>query len=256
MALTLLPLRGSAQVAPPPATDRPAATTTADEARQPAPLAIPAQRPAGLAGGGDRLWVTDAGTAEILEISPASGEVIRRFPTALREPKGLVFDGTLLWVADQATRRLHAFDPDAGTPVRDIPLRVPPEKGYRTVEALAWDGASLWTAISAGFSSSINQIDPRDGRILRSLFADCDPRGIAVVGEALYSLCFNGPRHPATLDVRTLAPDEGAVNRSRRFLRRIEPRNPSALLAEGSLLRVLDATGMRTVPRDPAVATP
>jgi hypothetical protein len=247
---------GSLGVSLPAAGQTAAAMTTAEEARQPAPLAIAARTPAGVAGGGDRLWATDAGTAEILEISPASGEVIGRFPLGLRQPKGLAYDGSLLWVADQATRRLVAFDPDTGARVRDVVLQIPPEKGYRSVEALAWDGGSLWTAIAAGFSSSFNQVDPRDGRILRSLFADCDPRGIAVVDQSLYSLCFNGDRHPATLDVRTLSADDGAVTRSRRFLRRIDPRNPSGLLAEGESLRVLDATGLRTFPREPGAVKP
>jgi hypothetical protein len=64
-----------------------------------------------------------------------------------------------------------------GKQVKTIPLRWLHEKGFRTVEALAWDGTVLWTAIAAGFSSTFNQVDADTGRIIRSVFADCNPAG-------------------------------------------------------------------------------
>jgi hypothetical protein len=205
-------------------------------------ISIQAQRPAGITGNGARLWVLDGATAEILELRPTSGEVLRRFPLGLHGPKGLAFDGALLWTADPVAKQIHAFDAERGQRVKTLPLQVPPEKGYRSVEALAWDGQNLWTAIAAGFSSSYNQIDRESGRIVRSLFADCDPRGLAVDAARLWSLCFNGERHPPLIDERTLSQEEAAVVRSRRFLRPIEGRNPSGLFFDGQFLWALDGT--------------
>jgi hypothetical protein len=217
-------------------------TATQNPQDQDRSVSIQAQRPAGITGDGARLWVLDGATAEILELRPDSGEILRRFALGLQEPKGLAFDGTLLWTADPAARQIHGFDAASGQRVKTLPIQVPPEKGYRSVEALAWDGQHLWTAIAAGFSSSYNQIDRDSGQIVRSLFADCDPRGLAVNAGRLWSLCFNGERHPPLVDQRELSPEESAIVRSRRFLRPTAGRNPSGLFFDGQFLWALDGT--------------
>ncbi len=208
-------------------------------------VSIPAQRPAGITGAAGRLWILDGATAEILEMDAVSGEVLRRIELDLQAPKGLAFDGTLLWTADPAARQIHGFDAASGERAKTLPVQVPPEKGYRSVEALAWDGQHLWTAIAAGFSSSFNQIDSNSGEILRSLFADCDPRGLAIDSGRLWSLSFNGERHPPLVDQRALSSEESAVVRSRRFLRQAGGRDPSGLFFDGQFLWALDATARR-----------
>jgi streptogramin lyase len=210
-------------------------------------IEVPAARPAGIAGDGTRLWVLDGEAGEVLELAPATGEVRGRFALNLLGAKGLAFDGALLWVADPEAKQLHAFAPATGERARTIPVEVPPEKGYQSVEALAWDGQHLWTAIAAGFSSSFNEIDPGTGRIERSLFADCDPRGLAVAGERLWSLCANGADHPPIVDERRIGGDETGFQRSRQLLRRVDGRAPSGLFFDGTFLWSLDAALHRAV---------
>jgi hypothetical protein len=209
------------------------------------PVAAP--RLGGIAAAGERLWVMDRSRGEILELQRATGGVLRRLGLDLAAPKGLAFDGQLLWVADEAAKTVRAFDPQEGQRVRAIPLEIPSGKGFRSLEALAWDGKFLWTAISAGFSSSINQIDPATGRIVRSFFADCDPRGLASDGLRLWTLCFNGPDHPAVVDERLLGAEEGELTRSRRFIRKLEGRDPAGLSFDGQFLWYADAGGRRAV---------
>jgi hypothetical protein len=214
-------------------------------------IPVPARRPQGLAAGNGRLWAADGETGEILELAPRSGTVLRRIATGLRQIQGLAFDGERLWAADQATREIHAFHPEDGRRLRSLPIESPPEKGYRSITALAWDGGHLWTAIAAGFSSSFNQIDG-DGRIVRSLFADCDPRGIAVADGHLWSLCYNGERNPPTLDRRDLLPEESAFQRSRVFREKTGGRRPSGLADDGISLWTLDAGTKRAYRTTPA----
>src|SRR5574342_220278 len=135
-------------------------------------IRIPAQDPVGIVTMGGRMWVTDAGTGDVLELNPSTGALIGKFKIALKQPKGLTFDGQRLWVADQATRQIVAYDVVDGKQVKAIPVRWPEEKGFKTIEALGWDGKVLWTAIAAGFSSTFNQVDADSGRIVRSVFAD------------------------------------------------------------------------------------
>ncbi len=210
-------------------------------------LTVGSRRLAGIAGNDERLWVTDRSSGEVLEILPASGAVLRRLALDLGQPKGLAFDGSQLWVADEKTMRIQAFDPEAGGRTRSIPLEVPKEKGFGSLEAVAWDGKYLWTAISAGFSSSLNQVDPRDGRIVRSLFADCDPRGLASDGERLWTLCYNGKNRPPTIDERLLLATDKDVLRSRRFFKKAEGQSPSGLAYDGDFLWYTDAERNRAV---------
>jgi len=214
-------------------------------------IRVPARRPYGLAAGNGRLWTTDAETGEILELAPRSGNVVRRISTGVEQLAGLAFDGERLWVADAATRELHAFHPGDGRRLRSLPVQVPPEKGYRSIGGIAWDGTHLWTAIAAGFSSSFNQIDD-DGRIVRSLFADCVPRGIVVEDGHLWSLCFNGEGNAPTIDRRDLLPEESAFQRSRVLLERAEGRSPSGLAYDGASLWYLDAGARRAYRYTPA----
>lgn len=210
-----------------------------------ASIRVPARQATGLAIAGDRLWTVDAGSREILELDARTGALQRRISIPVQQPRGLAFDGTNLWVGDAADRQLHAFDAATGTRIRSLPLEVSPEKGYRSLEALAWDGQALWTAIAAGFSSSFNQIDRESGRIVRSIFADCDPRGLAFEGPNLWSLCFNGERNPPTLDRRDRAAAEAEMVRSRALGRKLEGRSPAGLAFDGAALWYVDARAGR-----------
>jgi len=210
-------------------------------------IRIPAQNPVGIAAMGGRMWVTDAGAGEVLELNPSTGQVIAKFSLELKQPKGLAFDGQRLWVADQATRQIVAYDVADRKQVKAIPVRWPEEKGFKTIEALAWDGKMLWTAIAAGFSSTFNQVDPESGRIVRSVFADCDPRGIAFNGSLLFSLCFNGDKNPATVDQRQVTSQDADMQKTRRLLRRLEAIAPAGLTFDGTNLWALDAKGKQSV---------
>lgn len=225
------------------------AAVSAEQAPSPerTTIRIPAQNPVGIAAMGGRMWVTDAGTGEVLELNPATGEVIGKFKLELKQPKGLAFDGQRLWVADQATRQIVAYGVADGKQVRAIPVRWPEETGFKTIEALGWDGKMLWTAIAAGFSSTFNQVDAESGRIVRSVFADCDPRGIAFNASLLFSLCFNGDRNPATVDQRQVTSQEAEMAKTRRLVRRLEAIAPAGLTFDGTKLWALDAKGKAAV---------
>jgi hypothetical protein len=212
-------------------------------------IRIAAQNPVGIVAMGGRLWVTDAGTGEVLELSTSTGALIGKFKIELKQPKGLAFDGQRLWVADQATRQIVAYDVTDGKQVKAIPVRWPEEKGFKTIEALGWDGKMLWTAIAAGFSSTFNQVDADSGRIVRSVFADCDPRGIAFNANAglLFSLCFNGDKNPATVDQRQVTPQEVDMAKTRRLIQRLEAIAPAGLTYDGTRLWALDAKGKQAV---------
>lgn len=209
-------------------------------------IANPAKNPGGLAWDGSRLWSIDGKTKKLQQIDPLSGAVSRSLEVNVNRPKGMAFDGKSLWVADEETMKLLSVNPENGQVEKTIKMEVPPEKGFRSVEGLTWDGEHLWIAYFAGFSSSFNQLDPRDGRIVKSIFADCQPRGIASDGVYLWSVCYNGENLPAKIDRRKIAGKEHEMLRSREFVSDIEGRDPTGLVFDGQYLWYTDRRLQRT----------
>lgn len=203
-------------------------------------IPLPGIKPQGITWDGKHLWTLDEYAKKLYSIDTRSGATIRSLDTGLKKPKGLAFDGKFIWVADEETRNIHAVNPDNGQIVKTIKMEIPGEKGFKSLEGMTWDGKYLWTAIYAGFSSSFNQIDTESGRIVKSIFADCNPRGIASDGEYLWSICYNGENLPSKIDRRKILEKEHEMLRSRMFIRDIEGRDPVGLAYDGKYLWYTD----------------
>ncbi len=223
---------------------------------EPSSLVLPVAEPQGITREAGKIWVVDEKAKKLDCLDPGTGGVIQSFAVDVRKPRGVVFDGKHLWIADEETRTLHAISPESGKTVTTLKMEIPKEKGFRSVEGVAWDGKYLWVAYAAGFSSSYNQIDTESGRIVRSIFADCDPRGIASDGEYLYSICYNGKDLPSKIDRRKILDKEHDMLHSRIFIKEIHEKDPSGLMLDGDVITYVDRASRKTykvkvkVPRD------
>jgi hypothetical protein len=188
----------------------------------------------------DRMWVLSANGRRIFEVTESGA---RRLPERFPEAKGLAFDGSLLWLANEKVRLIVGVRPENGEAVREIWLRAPMGRGFRSVEGLTWDGEFFWTAIEAGYSSTLNQVRRADGAIVRSIYSDCHPRGIAVRGERLFCLCYNGERNPLTVEERTLGGSDLEIQSSRRIIGRIYDGRASGLVFKEDRLFYVDEDG-------------
>ena len=196
--------------------------------------------PRGLALDEKRFWLFDEKSAELKSVDKRSGAPLKNYKLDIKQVNASTFGGGSLWLADQATMKIVVVNPENGKVTKSLPLNYPKEKGFKTVTGMAWDGENLWLAIAAGFSSSINQIDPGTGEIKRSIFAECDPRGITIKEGVLYSVCFSGERLPAKIDRRTITDKDFEMQRSRQFILDADLKDPGALAHDGQYLYVLD----------------
>ena len=150
------------------------AASTAAAALFPAPVAAPepadrepwtvaftapAERAAGMAYDGRRLWLVERATPELLALDPATGEVRDRLPAPGPWPEGLAWDGTLLWVSDSEEKKLYGINPQSRLVEKrfDSPVDTP--------QGLAWDGDHLWLADG----SKLHRISNDDGTTIVSL---------------------------------------------------------------------------------------
>ncbi|MBI1811070.1 MAG: glutaminyl-peptide cyclotransferase [Nitrospirae bacterium] len=203
-------------------------------------IPLPGLKPQGITWDGKHLWVVEKKKKKVYRLDPRSGAILQTFAVDLKKPKGLAFDGKSIWVADEETMKIHALDPQSGQIVKTIPMEISKEKGFKSFEGMTWDGKHLWTAIYAGFSSSFNQIDTESGRIVKSIFAECNPRGIASDGKYIWSICYNGENLPSKIDKRKILEKEHEMLRSRMFIRDIEGRDPVGLAYDGKYLWYTD----------------
>lgn len=195
--------------------------------------------PEALAWDGKALW-TLGRDAKVRMLDAQSGAEVRALDAAVKTPRAMTFEGERFWIADEKAMTLSAVDRATGQVVKTLPLPTPADKGFQSVEGLAWDGKHLWAAYYAGFSSSLNEIDPVTGRLVRSLYADCHPRGLAADGARLWTLCSGGAKGTAVVDQRPILEREHEMLRARTFVSRVEAQDPSALAFDGRNLVILD----------------
>ncbi|MDH3523352.1 MAG: hypothetical protein OES32_07170 [Acidobacteriota bacterium] len=199
---------------------------------------LPAGELGGMAWDGERLWIL--GDRQLTGIDPASGEELERLDVELERPGDVTFDGTHFWVTDEETMQVRSIDRATGQVVKTIALPIPEDKGFDELRGVAWDGTYLWAAYWAGFSSSLNQVDVDTGELVRSVFADCSPRGIATDSEHIWLLCERSGDLPPIVDRRQILDEEQEMLRSRRFVGEAAVKDPRGLVRAGTDLWYLD----------------
>ena len=203
-------------------------------------VAAPSKKPVGLAFDKVHLWSLDREQKTVNSFDPKSGAPLRSYPVKLKDPRALSYNGTDLWIADQGERKLIAIDPKTGEQRASFNLPIPVEKGFDSIEGMAWDGKYLWIAYYAGFSSSLNKIDPSNGKLLQSVFVDCHPKGLESDGTHLWTLCYNGESKPAVIDQRKIMDTGHQMLRTRQFIKSIEGKSPSGLVYDDQYLWYVD----------------
>lgn len=199
-------------------------------------VVAPGKSPAGLAFDKSHLWSLDRDQKNLNSFDPQSGALQHSYPLRLKDPRALSHSDTDLWIADQEERKLVAINPNTGEQRTSFNLPIPTEKGFNSIEGMAWDGNYLWIAYFAGFSSSINKIDPANGELLQSIYADCHPKGLESDGTHLWTLCYNGESKPAVIDQRRIMDAEHEMLKTRQFIKTIEGKAPSGLTYDGQYL--------------------
>ncbi|KAB2836468.1 MAG: hypothetical protein F9K48_01780 [Candidatus Brocadia sp.] len=222
----------------------------------------------GITWQGDYLWVLDE-ERKIIDRFDTTLEKLcpdPKYSIDLAQPsalgfekfKGLAYDkeAEALWATaegiDIDTKKmvpmLIKINPTNGQ-TEAINMGIPAKKGFESIEGIAWDEKreSLWVAIYAGFSSSLNQINPKTRQITKSIFSDSYPKGIATDGEHLWSICYNGEEFPSTIDQRIIQPEEHTMLRSREFIKDIPEAEPISLVFDGNDLWYADRKTKRVI---------
>lgn len=121
----------------------------------------PATQTMGLAFDGQNLWVLDYAQQLVFQVD-RSGQIIKSIPAPCAEPQGLTYDGKYLWTLTNKVRgKAYQFD-TSGNTLHTI-------EGTNGLSGLAWDGKYLW--VNYGVPEEIAQIDPSDGRTIRTITA-------------------------------------------------------------------------------------
>jgi glutamine cyclotransferase len=168
-------------------------TTTADVIREYGPFAG-AEAVHGVSFDGRHVWA--AVGAELLAIDPESGRTVRSL--SVPSDAGTAFDGTHLYQIAEA--RIDRIDPRTGEVLGSIPA-----PGGGADSGMAWAEGSLW--VGQYRDRRIHQIDPADGRVLRTIESDRFVTGVTWVDGQLWHGTDDGERS----DIRRVDPVNGQV---------------------------------------------
>ena len=175
----------------------PQAALSSNESAKPGDVvlqfAAPGPSPCGLAWDGKHLWVGDDSRDTIYKLDPADGKVLASFKSPGAEPRGLAWDGKHLWNLDNTTRKLCQLDRAKGTVLSTVKAPVLRTRGrVPELGGLTWDGKYLWSGLVAGWSSRMNQVDPKDGSVKRFYFTKGYPRALASDGTFIWNASDSG----------------------------------------------------------------
>jgi DNA-binding beta-propeller fold protein YncE len=199
------------------------------------PLIYPDENiyPQSIATDGKLFWVLDTKAKQIYTFDREMKKVIKSFKVAFPSAKSMTAGGSKLWIADEQEKKIYALNMTNGKIEKSFPIALPQGNEFKSIEGLAWDGAYLWMAVSAGFSGSFNKIDPVSGKNLRSFYAECEPRGIATNGKYLWSICFNGAML-SKIDQRPILEKDSDMLKAREFIADIRLDSPAGLIFNGT----------------------
>ncbi len=204
------------------------------------PIPVPEIELKGFAFDGKNFWGLDSKLQKIHSFDKEGQKVLKTIPVKLEKPNCCVYDGSDLWIAEEEKPKLVAIDVKTGKVKRELTIEIPQERGFKSIEGLTWDGKYFWIAVFAGFSSSFYQVDPESGSVLKSIYAECNPRGIATNGEQLWSICYNGEKLPSKIDVRPIEGKSHEILNARKFVTDIDIKHPSGLVFSDNQLHIGD----------------
>jgi streptogramin lyase len=133
----------------------------------------------GVSWDGENVWF--ASGDKLNAIDPGSGVIGRSFAVAAHA--GTAFDGTHLYQVAEA--RIQKIDPKTGAVLGSIPS---PAGGGDS--GLAWAEGTLW--VGHYRERKIYQVDPVDGRILRTLQSDRFVTGVTWLDGELWHATLEG----------------------------------------------------------------
>jgi streptogramin lyase len=105
---------------------------------------------------GRSVWFA-ADDGDLIELDPESGRTRSR--THVGSRAGITFDGEAIWAI--CGDKIHRIDPKTREIVKSIPT--PPGQ----VAGMAWAEGALWIGLYA--ERKVMKIDPKDGRVLKSI---------------------------------------------------------------------------------------
>jgi len=147
-------------------------------------------QPAGLAVGGNTLYVADRGAGTVTAYNADTGKPAKGFTsvTGLKKPSGLAVGGNTLYVASSETGTVNAYDANKGTPIPVSSFN--PITGLNKPSGLAVSGGTLYVA-SWGASAGGGMVTAYDseGDVLSAnplISGLIFPSGLALAGSVLY----------------------------------------------------------------------
>ena len=133
--------------------------------------------PAGIATGGDAVWMAAASSHDVLRIDSATGKIVDHIRLE-GQPSGVAVGRRAVWVASTLTGTLSRIAANTGEVTQTLHL------GGADASAVAFGGAGLWVADAT--DRAVLQIDEDTGEVRRTVTLDGRPAALAVASRSVW----------------------------------------------------------------------
>jgi hypothetical protein len=139
--------------------------------------------PLEMAYDGERIWVTDYTSSDVMVVNGADGAVVKTFQLPVNaNPEGILFDGTYIWVANNGagssiSNTVSKYNAATLTLVANYPIGLAPD-------GVAFDGTYVWVTNSG--SNNVVRLDRWSGAILRTYPTGDFPLSIVFDGKNIW----------------------------------------------------------------------
>lgn len=147
----------------------------------------------GVSFDGTNIWIAAGDT--LRAVDPESGAVVKSL--AVPAHAGTAFDGKYLFQI--SGNQIQKIDPHSGRVISSIPT---PDGG---ASGMAWAEGSLW--VGQHRNRKIHQVDPENGKILRTIDSNRFVTGVTWVDKELW----HGTWEEEKSDIRRIDPKSGEV---------------------------------------------
>lgn len=197
-------------------------------------------KPLGVAKLDNKLYFIDEDAASLRTIDLDKKGISDVIRIEAQQPRGIATDGKSIWIVDNKSKQVQNIDPATLKVTKSFDVAIAKDKEHVSLAAVAYSNNFLWIATSAGWDSKIIKMSAETGEMIFWIYAECDPRGLAINNDILYILGYNQGGLSGRISKMTVSDDSKKMRLTNKIINKTKGTEPSGITYDGKDLWITD----------------